>query len=182
MYRKYLAEGSYHDILNQDSSYSGEVTRELGKAFIAIKSGSKGSVALTALRKAIGDRCKDFAGYEQQDSHEFLMSLLNWVHEDLVRNAVQIVGKMNRVARDMQFQGISIISQLFEGEQKQRIMCSNCHHESITLEPFRILSIPLLKGRASLTNMLNSYYKDCSIDYRCPACKKSGSSTRSIGI
>ena len=42
------------------------------------------------------------------------------------------------------------------------IACGNCHHKSMTLEPFTILSLSLpASGKFTLANLLKNYYKEC---------------------
>ena len=54
----------------------------------------------------------------------------------------------------------------FQGEHRHMIACGNCHHKSMTLEPFTILSLSLPASRkCTLANVLENYYKQCSIDY-----------------
>ena len=36
-----------------------------------------------ALKSKVGELCHQFSGCEQQDSHEFLMYLFTWMHEEL---------------------------------------------------------------------------------------------------
>ena len=77
----------------------------------------------------------------------------------------------------------SVISLLFQGEHRHVIACGNCHHKSITLEPFIILSLSLpASGQCTLANLLKNYYKECSIDYNCPKRNKGGKCVRRIFI
>ena len=63
------------------------------------------------------------------------------------------------------------------------IACGNCHHKSITLEPFTILSLSLpASGKCTLVNLLENYYKESSIDYNCPKCNKGGKCLHRIFI
>ena len=63
------------------------------------------------------------------------------------------------------------------------IACGNCHHKSMTLEPFTILSLSLpASGKCTLANLLKNYYKECNIDYNCPKCNKGGKCVRRIFI
>ena len=63
------------------------------------------------------------------------------------------------------------------------IACGNCHHKSMTLEPFTMLSLSLPASRkCTLANLLENYYKECSIDYNCPKCNIGGKCVRRIFI
>ena len=68
-----------------------------------------------------------------------------------------------------------VMSLLFQGEHRHVIVCGNCHHKSMTLEPFIILALSLpASGKCTLVNLVENYYKECSIDYDCPKCNKGG--------
>ena len=55
------------------------------------------------------------------------------------------------------------------------IACGNCHHKSMTLEPFTILSLSLpASGKCTLAKLLENYYKEISIDHNCPKCNEGG--------
>ena len=63
------------------------------------------------------------------------------------------------------------------------IVCGNCHHKSITLEPFTIFSLSLpASGKCTLANLFENYYKEYGIDYDCPKCNKGGKCLRRIVI
>ena len=69
----------------------------------------------------------------------------------------------------------TVISLLFQREHKHVIACGNCHHKSMTLKPFTILSLSLpISWKCTQANLLENYYKECSIDYNCPKCNKGG--------
>ena len=69
----------------------------------------------------------------------------------------------------------SVISLLFQGEHRHVIACGNCRCKSMTFEHFTILSLSLpASGKCTLANLLENYYKECSIDYNCPKCNKGG--------
>ena len=85
--------------------------------------------------------------------------------------------------RECSNDGQSVISSLFQGEHRHRIMCNKCLHESISLEPFTILSLSLpSSGGCTLADLLQHYYEDSSVDYRCPECGVSGKNTQKSEI
>ena len=69
--------------VNPSSSYDGTIAGEVGSAFSAMMAGRKNPVSLLALKVKVGEFHHQFSGSEQNDSLEFLMYLLAWLHEDL---------------------------------------------------------------------------------------------------
>ena len=45
--------------------------------------GRRSPLSVMALKIKVGELCHQFSGCEQQDSHEFLMYLFIWMHEEL---------------------------------------------------------------------------------------------------
>ena len=169
------------------SSYGGTVAWEVGAAFISMTTGKKSPVSLRALKSKVGDLHHQFSGCGQHDSHEFLVFLLTWLHEDLKGRELSALLSSGNISGHLTTEGLtselSIISLLFQGEHKHVITCKNCHHESISLEPFNILSLSLpASGNCTLTNLLQRYYECCCIEYSCPGCNKRGESSRKTFI
>ena len=78
----FLGDGYLVDV-NRSSSYDGTIAGEVGAAFSAMVAGRKNPVYLLALNGKVGEFHHQFSSSEQNDSHEFLMYLLAWLHEDL---------------------------------------------------------------------------------------------------
>ena len=178
---KYFTTGTHLVDINPLSPYHGTVAREVGAAFNSMMSGKKGPISLQSLKSKVGDIRHQFSGYEQHDSHEFLMFLLTWLHEDLkgdrlsgIQSFGDIAHHLTTIAMDRE---ISIISILFQGENRRIITCNNCQYESISIEPFTILSLSLPASKScTLGVLLNSYYEICHIDYSCQMCQRKGKS------
>ena len=59
------------------------------------------------------------------------------------------------------------------------ISCGNCQRESVSFEPFTVLSLALpVSGNSTLKGLLHNYYEDTVITYKCPQCSKEGGSFR----
>ncbi|KOS43911.1 hypothetical protein ACN38_g5213, partial [Penicillium nordicum] len=116
-------------------------------------------------RSAAGRQREDFAGYEQHDSQEFVMFLLDALSEDLSR----IVGsKPSTVIPDStdemihdrkaledfgkkcwdlyEARNASIITDLFAGMYKSTLICHNCEKTSIIMDPFTMVTVPIPTG------------------------------------
>ena len=79
----YFQGDAYLVDVNPSSSYDGTIAGEVGAAFSAMVAGRKNPVSLLALKSKVGEFHHQFSGSEQNDSHELLMYLLAWMHEDL---------------------------------------------------------------------------------------------------
>ena len=68
--------------VNPSSSCDGTIAGEVRAAFSAMVAGRKNAVSLLALKGKVGEFHHQVSGSEQNDSHELLMYLLAWLHED----------------------------------------------------------------------------------------------------
>lgn len=69
----------------------------------------------------------------------------------------------------------SYIYDVFCGELCSFVNCSNCNYQSLTLECFLDLSLPLIKGATSVEELMSAYFDSellCDY-YKCEACHKS---------
>jgi len=114
------------------------VYSKLLKNYLVIK--NKKSIKPKELKAIIGSKCKIFEGYEQQDSHEFLIILLDNLEEEFK--------KMN----------INIISDLFDCKMKTIIRSLESNEYSEKIEPVRFLSVPIPSNK-------NVTIEDCFIAY-----------------
>ena len=106
---------------------------------------------------------RQFSGYGQHDSNEFLIFLLDILHEDLNKitdkQYIEIKGKKEnendeqaalRWWKSHTKREDSIIVNLFHGQYKNKVVCCECGKNSITYDPFMILSLPLPSARYNL--------------------------------
>ncbi|KAJ3281959.1 ubiquitin carboxyl-terminal hydrolase [Borealophlyctis nickersoniae] len=100
-----------------------------------------------------------FQGYGQQDSQELLQSLLDGLHEDLNRIKKkpyienpdmdgQPDEEIARVAWEIYSKrNDSAIVDLFQGQYKSRLQCTECGKLSVTFDPYMFLSLPVPERR-----------------------------------
>ena len=97
-----------------------------------------------------------FRNHEQQDSQEFLLSLLNNFHEDLNRVTNKEYKELNEKQKDETDEQASrrywdynksredsIIVDLFQGQYKTTIECTSCGFTSVTFDCYMNLQIPI---------------------------------------
>lgn len=116
---------------------------------------NNGSVSPGDVKKAIVRVSRTFAGYSQQDTQEFLSYFLDALHEDLDQVHIKayikkkdytgedIVDFANEAWKNHTERNKSFIIDNFHGQYFSKIKCPDCKHESITCDPFDMLSLNL---------------------------------------
>ncbi len=116
-------------------------------------------MAPSQLRDLVCAKYVHFRGYEQQDTQEFMCSLLSILHEDLNRIGKKPFYESNlecnsdthescsAIANDSWLRFLtrenSIITDNFYGQFKSKLTCPKCSKVSITFEPFSNFLVPL---------------------------------------
>ncbi|KAK3893812.1 hypothetical protein Pcinc_002393 [Petrolisthes cinctipes] len=192
----YFMQGTYSNDINPTSKFRGDVAEEVGAVIRALRCGQYRSIAMWDLKNVVGRNHKPFQGYDQHDSHEFLLKLLDWLSEDLN----QIHGKhppmkeqnheklpdyvaADKVLEELNMRDYSIMSSLFQGLNRSKIQCGTCSHVSLTFEPFSVVSLSFPgSNKCTLRELLNHYYKDANIEYKCCKCKTMRNSIRKLDV
>ena len=169
--------------VNPSSPHDGTIAREVGAAFSTMVAGRKNPVSLLAPKGKVSEFHHQFFGSEQNDSHEFLMYLLAWLHENLRGGRLPACLGSGLTSHHVAAAGSnsepSMITILFQGMHKHVISCGNCQRESVSFEPFTVLSLMLsVSGNSTLKRLLHNYYEDTFITYKCPQCSKERESLR----
>lgn len=121
------------------------------------------SLSPSKLRDLIAEKYAHFRGFEQQDTQEFLCSLLSLLHEDLNRvlkkpfyeSSLECeddsIAQTCHVAQQSWLRHLSrdnsVIVENFYGQFKSKLTCPECARVSITFEPFNNLLVPLAKPK-----------------------------------
>ena len=194
----FFVSESYQDFINYESELSrGEAVQELAAAVKVLWSGHYRSVALYDLKDVMGRQHGRFRGSAQQDAHEFLMYLLNFLHEDLneERRKQPLKEQENdgvpdaRAAKlawdDFKGSNRSFILNLFWGQHKSTLRCSRCGNQSVKFETFSHLSVPMpaRSSRCSLHECIQLYVAGDTISgWTCPKCKSSIEATKRLDL
>ena len=76
----------------------------------------------------------------------------------------------------------SIITDLFLGQFRSTLRCTHCSHESVTFEPFWVVSVPLSKDTIDLQECLELFVREETLDGdempSCDDCKDRRKSTK----
>ena len=158
---------------------------------------SSGAFAPYEFRDVISRVAPVFRSADQQDAQEFLVFLLDGLHEDLnlvtqrpapfeLSEAQQKVIDTSppQVASSLEWQRYrtrenSVIVDTFQGQLRNRMRCLSCGTISTTYNTFMYLSLPIphvRRGAVPLEQCLNAFVHDEVMDgsnaWYCPTCKK----------
>lgn len=148
----------YKKDLNVDAilGTKGQVTEEFCSLIRRMWSGENSSCVPGKFKDAFSKWNKDFAGWRQQDSQEFLIKLLDNLHEDLnlVREKPAVEYPSNDGTKDDSEvakeawecfckRDDSIITREFYGQTRSEVVCKDCGNKSITFMPFGSVSLPI---------------------------------------
>ena len=126
---------------------------------------------------------------DQQDSHECLMYILEYLHKAICYEIdVDIVGSVKSTNdqlmkqsleqwRDFYKSGYSTIIETFSGMFYNRINCNNCSTISNVFEPFNCISLNIpASGTSDLQSCLKDYFNtsETIASWCCESCKGSG--------
>lgn len=190
---KYFNKGLYEQHLNlrNMNSHPGEVARELAFLIIVLSAGQYRSLSPIDFKVALGRFSSQFCGYQQQDSHELLMFLLDGLHEDVnkvkVRRPIKEKSdaetnlKPDTVLADWAWDDYfsnnnSVIVDLFQGQFRSTVVCLSCGKKSKTFDAFNCLQLELTPNRScTLEECIKSFTKPERIggndSWKCSYCK-----------
>lgn len=168
---RYLISGTYKRDVNKNNPLGtgGVLVQCFSDLLRVMWSGSYSFISPVTFREALGPFAPQFSGTDQQDSQEFLVFLLDGLHEDV--NLVQRrpsprpedpeeEARFERLP-DWQASAIawdrylernkSIIVSLFQGQYRSRLTCLTCKQTSTTYNTFMSLSLPIPKGNSTVS-------------------------------
>ena len=167
--------------LNPKSRFQGRIARAMGTAFNLMRRNCGSFASLGQLKSAVDHVYEPFRGSGQQDSHEFLMKVLEWTGEDL--GAPALMSSLGPPGGgSCGGRGMSRFENSFLGLHQSLIKCGLCTYSSATFEPFSAISLSLPVGGITLGDLLRDYYSEISIQYDCPQCKCATTASRSLCI
>ncbi|KAL4491373.1 hypothetical protein ABPG72_008029 [Tetrahymena utriculariae] len=197
----YFTSGKYKKEINQANKGIAYEFAELASS-IEQNTSKNNFQRPSGLKFAIQKVNQQFLGSGQQDSQEFLRTLLDGLHNDL--NRVQ--GKkpyreleaniklkpLNKIGEEW-FQYYldrdnSIVTDYFTGQLMSKVTCQVCQSESIAFDNFMDLSLSFMAFRIlnsyDLDRLIKAFLKEENLDdtYYCKNCKKHTKSKRQFYI
>jgi len=163
---KLFLEDRHVDQVNYDNvlGHKGELANVYAKLIKDIWSDNYTVVRPDEFKRNIGEFAPQFSGYQQHDSSELMMFLLDGLHEDMNRVLKKpSVAKIESKGRDDDLisaeswrryllRNDSELVDLCFGQLKSHVTCVGCHYESVTFDEYSSLSLPLpLKTSQDLT-------------------------------
>jgi len=193
---QYFVSRDFEEDINSFSSTRGEIAMEFGALLQQLWSHQFKSISPTDLKSTVGRFYSAFAGRDQQDSHEFLSKLLEWLHNDT--NRIKKPSKMPEIEasgsspsevsckkfwRTFLERNQSIIVQLFYGVTLQTTTCIECGFKSLKFQEFYNLNLFIPEDRRiSLEECLRDFVKENQIDYTCEKCRSSRGARQKVEI
>ncbi|XP_076587721.1 ubiquitin carboxyl-terminal hydrolase 8 isoform X1 [Chaetodon auriga] len=199
---EYFNNNYYMEDINRYNilGHKGEVAEEFGVIMKALWAGLYKCISPRDFKITIGKINEQFSGYDQQDSQELLLFLMDGLHEDLNKvadNRKRYKEEENdhlddKTAADLAWSkhkllNESIIVALFQGQFKSTVQCLTCHRKSRTFETFMYLSLPLAStSKCSLQDCLRLFSKEEKLTDNnkvfCRHCKAHRDSTKKLEI
>ncbi|CDQ91679.1 unnamed protein product, partial [Oncorhynchus mykiss] len=199
---EYFTNNYYQEDINRNNylGHKGEVVEEFGVIMKAMWSGLYKSIRPRDFEFTIGKVYAGFAGNEPQDAKEFMLVLLDGLHEDLNKadtsklyqrevndhhlddqRAADLAWSRHKLRND------SIIVALFHGQLKITVQCLTCQHKTRTFETFNHHNLPLASSKeCSLQDCLKLFSREQKLDNHsavfCSHCKALRDSMRKVKI
>ncbi|XP_006642213.2 ubiquitin carboxyl-terminal hydrolase 2a isoform X1 [Lepisosteus oculatus] len=193
--RDYCLHNSHRRDLNNNSRTNTALMEEFAKLIQTLwTSTSSEAVSPSEFKTQIQKYAPRFVGYNQQDAQEFLRFLLDGLHNEVNRVTVRPRATMEdldhlpddekgkRMWNKYLEREDSRIVDLFVGQLKSSLTCSDCGYCSTVFDPFWDLSLPIAKkgyGEVSLMDCMRLFTKEDVLDgdekptcYRCKARRK----------
>ncbi|NXL91780.1 UBP2 hydrolase, partial [Alectura lathami] len=174
--RDYCLQNQYLRDLNNNSRMRTALMSEFAKLIQLLWTSSPNdSVSPSEFKTQIQRYAPRFVGYNQQDAQEFLRFLLDGLHSEVNRVLVRPRAsndsldhlpddeKSRQMWRRYQEREDSRVSDLFVGQLKSSLTCSECGYCSTAFDPFWDLSLPIPKkgyGEVTLMDCLRLFTKE----------------------
>ncbi|MCI4385794.1 hypothetical protein PGIGA_G00054860 [Pangasianodon gigas] len=193
--RDYCLHNSHRRDLNNNNRTNTALMEEFAKLIQTMWTSSTcDAVSPSEFKTQIQRYAPRFVGYNQQDAQEFLRFLLDGLHNEVNRVTVRpraTTEDFDHLPDDEKGKKMwskyleredSKIVDLFVGQLKSSLTCTECGYCSTVFDPFWDLSLPISKkgyGEVSLMDCMRLFTKEDVLDgdekptcYRCKARRK----------
>ncbi|XP_001380549.2 inactive ubiquitin carboxyl-terminal hydrolase 50 isoform X2 [Monodelphis domestica] len=162
---EYFLSGKYITALQKDS---GEAATAFAYLMTDMWLGDSDCVSPEVFRTAIGKIYPTFLKRTQQDAQEFLIYVLNELHEALkkYRRKKPHEKVTTKCYRKVASSESSIITRLFEGQLNYDIVCLKCENCTYKNEVFTVLSLPIpSECECSLQECLGCFFQQDTLTW-----------------
>ncbi|CAO3630431.1 unnamed protein product [Mucor fragilis] len=207
---RYLTSGVYRQHINRANKKGtgGALVEAFAVLVRSMWSENYKFISPMTFRETIMRFAPLFRNNDQHDSQEFLIFLLDGLHEDLNTNMGN-KAPPPLIPDDAEFERLpdwqasalswdrymatnsSIIVSLFQGQYRSRLICHTCKHTSTTYNTFMSLSLPIPSKKLRLSSVtlyqcLDYFVKEETLDkedaWRCPKCQKKRKATKQLTL
>nr|XP_056722057.1 inactive ubiquitin carboxyl-terminal hydrolase 50 [Euleptes europaea] len=171
---EYFLSGKYTTSLDKEN---GEIATAFAYLMNDMWLGDFNCVSPEVFRLVIGERYPAFLKKTQQDAQEFLIYVLNELHEALKKSSKRRNQGTTSTAWESRpsVTESSIITRLFEGHLSYYIMCLECQTTTYKNEIFTVLSLPIpYETECSLEECLECFFQQDMLTWNnqitCSSC------------
>ncbi|KAI8377049.1 hypothetical protein EDC96DRAFT_571317 [Choanephora cucurbitarum] len=211
---RYLMSGMFKQHINRHNKIGsgGVLVENFAEVVRVMWSENYRFISPMTFRESLIRFAPRFSGKDQHDSQEFLMVLLDGLHEDLNAHGTNNRARPSSLSLmdddlkfeklpDWQASGIawerylgknsSIIVSLFQGQYRSRLTCLSCKQTSTTYNAFMSLSLPiptkkLRLSSATLYQCLDYFVKEETLEkedaWQCPKCLKKRKASKQLTL
>eukprot|EP00667_Euglena_gracilis_P003514 EG_transcript_3523 len=198
--RKYFLSKKFISSVVSRHKDGAQLTMSFAELIREIWSGQNSTLRPHRVKRAIDEVSKQFAGWTQQDSHEFIACLLDTIHEDVNRiekkRQVVVPDSNNRPDHEVAEESWkahllrenSIIVDVFHGQIKSAVTCGTCSFASVRFDAALGFSLPLPDGDGDvqLDSCMDLFTAEERLEddnmWFCEKCKKKTSSAKQINL
>jgi len=194
----YFVSRKFDEDLNKYSETEGHVALKFSDVLTNLSKSQNKSISPSDFKHVVGQFKKEFAGRKQQDAHEFLSKLLEWLHNETNRVIMQSkepeqhdTDRKDQNAatnhwRNYLARNQSIIVQLFCGQRRSAVICLSCKAESVSYNVFSNLTLSLPET-SSMVNLKECFRREFlreeKIDvFTCGRCQSTGEASKKMDI
>lgn len=151
-----------------------------------------------SFKEILGLFDNQFANYDQHDTHEVIISIINKIHTALSYEVnISIDGEPKNELDRLMIKSMeswkkmfkneySIINQVFYGQFHSTTSCKNCENKSHTFDPFCYITLPITNKTNTIYDCLEQYTINETLDninqWKCDKCNTKSTADKKMEI
>ncbi|KAG8821478.1 ubiquitin-specific protease doa4 [Serendipita sp. 401] len=208
-FARFFIDGRWQTAVNTINPLGskGKFTEGYARLLVDMWRADMGALTPYPFRKTVCTYAPQFADSNQHDAQEFMIFLLDNLHEDLNRilrrqiietrpeREAELERLPTQIASEQEWQlyrmtNNSIVVDYFQGQFRNRMECMTCHKTSTTYNTFMHLSLPVpdskRASRVTLQQCLDSFVQQEVMEkndaWNCPNCKTLRKATKVLTL